>query len=336
MKKYNADVLIIGAGPVGLFGVYQAGFLGMSTIVVDAKEEVGGQLSALYPEKYIYDIPGFKQVLAQDLVDNLKAQADQFPCEYLLNRQVSAMVKHEDGTFSINTTENDEIVVKSIIIAAGAGAFVPNTPPIEGIEKLEGKSVHYFIKNTQIFKDKQIVIAGGGDSAVDWAVMLSDVAKHIYVVHRRDNFRAAQSTLDKMHEIAKSGKIEMVIPFALEDIKADGDNLQKVIVKNLKGEVKELEAEHLLAFFGLARNLGTLEQWGFNVNKMHSSIEVDRSTYETNIQGIFATGDVAQYDHKLKLISVGFSEIAVAIHCAWKYVFPNKVFHFTHSTSKKE
>jgi thioredoxin reductase (NADPH) len=334
MNKYNADILIIGAGPVGLFGVYQAGFLGMKAIVVDAKEEVGGQLSALYPEKFIYDIPAFPQILAQGLVDRLKEQADQFPAEYLLNRQVSNLIKNPDGSFTVNTTKNDEINVKAIIIAAGAGAFVPNTPPIDGIEKYENKYVHYFIKNTEIFRDKNIVIAGGGDSAVDWAVGLADIAKKIYVVHRRDNFRAAESTVAKMQELSKTDKLELVIPYMLDNIKGDGEKINAILVKSLKGDVRALEADHMLAFFGLARNLGSLENWGFNVNKMHSSIEVELGTYETNIPGVFAAGDVAQYSHKLKLISVGFAEIASSVHCAWKYVFPEKVFHFTHSTSK--
>lgn len=340
MKEYNTDILIIGAGPVGIFSAYQAGFLGMKTLIVDALSEIGGQPIALYPQKYIYDIPSQPKILAKDLIEQLIEQAKPFQKdgsgEYLLNRHVTELSRLDDEfkTFCVKTSVGDTIYAKAIVICAGAGAFGPNRPPLEGIEAYENKSVHYFVKEPEVFRDKNIVIAGGGDSAIDWAIGLSDVAKKIYMVHRRDNFRAAPASVEQLKNLAKEGKIEMVIPFMLEGLEGEGDKLNKVVVKDLDGNSKALEADHLLAFFGLSRSLGDLENWGFKINKLHSSIEVEVPTCETKIPGIFAVGDVAQYDHKLKLISVGFAESSMAMHAAWKYVFPDKILHFVHSTSK--
>ncbi|UQY80925.1 Ferredoxin--NADP reductase 2 [Candidatus Hepatincola sp. Av] len=332
--NHKADLLIIGAGPVGLFSVYQAGFLGMKTIVVDALKDVGGQLSALYPHKFIYDIPAFKEVLAKDLVTNLQEQANQFPTTYLMERLVNTLHINEDKTFQVTTSTQDIITCKAIIIAAGAGAFVPNRPPFANVTEFENKSIHYFVKDPQIFKGKELVIAGGGDSAVDWALALYDITEKIYVVHRRDHFRAAPSNVAKLKELAKTKKLELVIPYMLDGLEGEKGQLAKVLLKTLDGEKKVIKANSMLALFGLARSLGSLEQWGFNVNKLHASIDVNPVSYETKIPRIFAVGDVAQYDHKLKLILVGFSEAAVAIHSSWKYVFPDKPFHFVHSTTK--
>jgi thioredoxin reductase (NADPH) len=340
MKDYNTDILIIGAGPVGIFSAYQAGFLGMKTLIVDALAEIGGQPIALYPQKYIYDIPSQPKILAKDLIEQLIEQAKPFQKdgsgEYLLNRHVTELSRLDDEfkTFCVKTSTGDTIYARAIIICAGAGAFGPNRPPLEGIETFESKSVHYFVKDQAIFRDKNIVIAGGGDSAVDWAIGLADIAKKIYMVHRRDNFRAAPSSIAELKDLANTNKLEMVIPFMLEGLVGEADKLSQVIVKDLDGNSKTLEADHLLAFFGLSRSLGDLENWGFKINKLHSSIEVDVPTNETKIPGIFAVGDVAQYQHKLKLISVGFAESSMAIHEAWKYVFPDKKFHFVHSTAK--
>ncbi len=340
MKEYNTDLLIVGAGPVGIFSSYQAGFLGMKTLIVDALSEIGGQPIALYPYKYVYDIPSQPKILAKDLIDQLIEQAKPFAKdgsgEYLLNRHVTdlSIIDNDNKKFCVKTSQNDVIYAKAIIICSGAGAFGPNRPPIEGIEKYENKSVHYFVKDPEIFRDKNIVIAGGGDSAVDWAIGLADIAKKIYMVHRRDNFRAATSSIEQLKKLASTNKVEMVIPFMVEDIKIENNQLSNVIVKDLSGNIKNIEADHLLAFFGLSRSLGDLENWGFNINKLHSSIEVDVPTCETKVAGIFAVGDVAQYNHKIKLISIGFSESSMAIHSAWKYVFPDKSFHFMHSTAK--
>lgn len=341
MKEYNTDLLIIGAGPVGIFSAYQAGFLGMKTLIVDALSEIGGQPISLYPHKYIYDIPSQPKILAKDLISQLIEQAKPFTKdgsgEYLLDRHVTELFLEDyekNKTFCVKTSKNDVISAKAILICAGAGAFGPNRPPIDDIEKYENISIHYFVKNPEIFRDKNIVIAGGGDSAIDWAIGLADVAKKIYMVHRRDSFRAAPSSVNQMKALAENGKIEMVIPFMLDSIKGDNSKLTNVLLKDLVGNIKDIEADHLLAFFGLSRSLGDLESWGFEINKLHSSIEVSAPTFETKIPGIFAVGDVAQYEHKLKLISVGFAESSMAIHNAWKYIFPDRPFHFTHSTAK--
>ncbi|MDR2007821.1 MAG: NAD(P)/FAD-dependent oxidoreductase [Alphaproteobacteria bacterium] len=338
MQTYNTDILIVGAGPVGIFSVYQAGFLGMKTIVVDALAEIGGQPIALYPNKYIYDIPAYPKIQAADLIEKLIQQATPFMKDgsgvFLLNSQVLELSRGEDKQFCVKTSMGDTIYAKAIVICAGAGAFGPNRPPLENIENFEGQSVHYFVKNPEIFRDKNIVIAGGGDSAVDWAIELSNIAKKIYMVHRRDSFRAAPASVEQLKKLADESKIDMVIPFMLDGLKGDGKILKSVILKDLDDNKKEIEADHLLAFFGLSRSLGELENWGFKINKLHSSIEVNLPTCETAIDGIFAVGDVAQYEHKLKLISTGFAESSMALHAAWKYVFPDKPFHFVHSTSK--
>ncbi|MFL1780361.1 NAD(P)/FAD-dependent oxidoreductase [Candidatus Hepatincolaceae symbiont of Richtersius coronifer] len=334
MNKKATDLLIIGAGPVGLFASYQAGFLGMKTIIVDALDEIGGQLNALYPGKYIYDVAGLPKILAKDLIANLIEQSGQYNKNYLLSSQVTELYTNEDKSFDVKTSKNDIINCKAIIIAAGAGAFGPNRPLIEGINDYEGKSVHYLVKNPQDFSGKNVVIAGGGDSAVDWAITLADIAKKIYIIHRRNNFKAAASSMATLNELAKTDKLELVIPYNLDGITGQKGILNTVRVKSLENEVKDLPADHLLAFFGLSRSLGALDQWGFKIDQLHSTIEVKESSFETQIPGIFAVGDVAKYNHKLKLITLGFGEAASAVHCTWKYVFKDKVFHFVHSTAK--
>ncbi len=336
MKEYNTDMLIVGAGPVGLFASYQAGFLSMDNIVVDALDEIGGQLNALYPYKNIYDVAGFEKILAKDLVNNLTLQANQFNKNtYLMSRFITNLHINDNKTFKVSTSKNDCINCKAIVIAAGAGAFGPNRLPFDNIESYENKSVFYSVKNPQDFKNKVVVIAGGGDSAVDWAIGLVGIAKKIYVVHRRNNFRASPSSLNTLNDLVLDKKIEMMIPYNLDGITGTDGMLNKVSIKNMNSEVLDLQADCLLAFFGLSRSLGELEKWGFNINKLHSSIEVINSVCETKLPGIFAVGDVAQYEGKLKLITTGFGEAAMAVHSAWRYVFPNKVFHFVHSTSKE-
>ncbi len=335
MSKYNVDVLIIGSGPVGIFAAYQARFLGMTTLVVDALNEIGGQLNALYPYKKIYDIPGFPEILAKDLIENLKVQAANVGHEkYIMNTFVKTMSKLEDGTFEVGIGNNELVNCKAIIIAAGAGAFGPNRPPLSGIEELENKSVFYFVQNPEDFRDKVLVIAGGGDTAVDWTVGLANLAKKIYVIHRRDNFRAAETTVQEMRKLVVDGKVELVIPYQLSSLGIENEILKSVEVKTLKGDKKQIECDILLPFFGLSRDLGNLVNWGLELDKLKTSIVVKPSTFETSVNGIFAVGDVSEYEHKLKLISVGFAEAVLALHKSWEYVFPNKAFHFEHSTTK--
>lgn len=332
MEIINKDLLIIGAGPSGLFAIFEAGMLKISSVVIDSLDFIGGQCTALYPQKPIYDIPAYPSIDAADLIYKLKEQADPFNPLYLLGHQAIGLKKNEDKSFSITTSKNVQINCKCIIIAAGSGSFGPNRPPIANIEKFEGKSVFYLVNDTSIYNDKIVVIAGGGDSAVDWAVELSKLAKKIYVVHRRDKFRAAPESYDKMMQIASSGKIEMVIPYQLEGLEGENGQIKSVIVKDLDNNIKNLEADYLLPFFGLSMDLGPITSWGLQLNKSH--IEVTQKNMSTNIDGIYAIGDVATYEGKLKLILTSFAEAASACHDMYKYIFPDQALHFEYSTSK--
>ena len=328
----TTDVAIIGAGPVGLFAVFELGMLKIKCCVIDALPAVGGQCTALYPEKPIYDIPGFPSVEAAALIANLKQQAAPFAPEYVLGEQVVQCKKLADGSFSLVTSKGKTIHAKAVVIAAGCGAFGPNRPPLAGIEQYEATSVHYMVARREDFRGKNIVIAGGGDSAVDWAVSLADVAAKIYVVHRRDKFRAAPDMVDKMQALAARGTIEMVVPYQLEALEGDGTNLSGVVVKSMDGAIRTLDAQHLLAFFGLSMELGPIADWGLNLDMSH--IAVERGTCATNTPGIFAIGDIATYEHKLKLILCGFSEAAQAAHAIRDIVYPGQAYHFEYSTSK--
>ncbi len=331
---YNTDIVIIGSGPVGIFSVFQAGLLGMRSVVVDSLDEIGGQLNALYPEKYIYDIPAHPQIYAKDVVENLKEQASKYNPVYLLSQTTNGLEKNGD-TFTVTTSKGNTIHAKAVIIAAGAGAFGPNIPNVEGIEDFEKTSVHYFIKDKSIFAGKDIAIAGGGDSAVDWALTLAETANKIYFIHRRNKFRAANDTVSQLVNLAETtDKIEMVIPYTMTKINGENGKISSIDLAKVGEGEKNIKCDHLLAFFGLTRSLGTLKSWGFDVDENLSLINVKNTICETNIKGIYAVGDVANYEHKIKLILTGFAEASQALHHAWQYVFPDKVFHFVHSTSK--
>lgn len=332
MTIYKTDIVIVGAGPSGLFSVFEAGMLKMKCHIIDTLEIIGGQCTALYPEKPIYDIPAHPKVLASELIELLEAQAEPFHPVYHLNQQVQKINEKNDGSFVVETSKNIKIECKAIIIAGGCGAFGPNRPPLENIEKFEGSSIFYSVRNKKEFVDKKVVIAGGGDSAVDWAISLAEIAQKIYVVHRRDKFRCAPESADKMKKLEAQGKIEMVIPFQLEGLEGNDSKLSHVIVKDFDNNIKKIEADYLLPFFGLAMELGPIANWGLNLNKHH--IEVDRGTMQTSIKGIYAVGDIATYPHKLKLILTGFAECASACHDIFKLVFPDQVYHFEYSTSK--
>ena len=332
MTIYKTDIVIVGAGPSGLFSVFEAGMLKMKCHIIDTLEIIGGQCTALYPEKPIYDIPAHPKVLASELIELLEAQAEPFHPVYHLNQQVQKIDEKNDGSFVVETSKNVKIECKAIIIAGGCGAFGPNRPPLENIEKFEGNSIFYSVRNKKEFVDKKVVIAGGGDSAVDWAISLAEIAQKIYVVHRRDKFRCAPESAEKMKKLEAQGKIEMVIPFQLEGLEGNDSKLSHVIVKDFDNNIKKIEADYLLPFFGLAMELGPIANWGLNLNKHH--IEVDRGTMQTSIKGIYAVGDIATYPHKLKLILTGFAECASACHDIFKLAFPDQVYHFEYSTSK--
>ena len=332
MTTHTTDIAIIGAGPVGLFGIFEAGMLKMKCHVVDALDEVGGQCTAMYPEKPIYDIPGFPSVDGAELIAQLEEQAAPFDPVYHLGQTVEKLEKSDDG-WKLETSKGTVVQAKAVVIAAGCGAFGPNRPPLEGLEEYEGSSVFYLVKRREDFRGKRIVIAGGGDSAVDWVNSLAELAEKIYVVHRRPKFRAAPESVSRMEALAaESDKVEMVIPYQLAGLEGENGTLTGVKVATLQGEERTLEADILLPFFGLATDLGPIASWGLNVHMNH--INVHPTTAATSEAGIFAIGDIATYDNKLKLILCGFSEAAFAMHSARDIIYPDTAYHFEYSTSK--
>ncbi len=330
----ETDVLIIGAGPVGLFAVFECGMHKLSTCVVDALPHVGGQCSALYPEKPIYDIPAHPGILAQELVDNLQKQAEPFHPNYLLSQSVISIESLSDlgNLWQVKTSAEKTINCKAIILAAGVGAFGPNKPPLKNLSFYENQgAIHYSIRQKEIFRDKDVVIAGGGDSAVDWALILKDIASSVKVVHRRAKFRAAPDSEEKLNAAAANGEIEIVTPFQLKALHGDA-TLTHVEVETLDGDSKMLKADYLVPFFGLSMNLGPITEWGLGFDK--KCISIEQSTSCTNRPGIYAIGDVATYLHKQKLILTGFAEAAQAAHSIRRFLFPDEVVHFEYSTTK--
>jgi len=327
----RTDVVIIGAGPVGLFAIFECGMLKLHCHVIDALDAVGGQCIALYPEKPIYDIPGFPQIEAAALIDRLAEQAAPFDPVYHLGQQVVSLARTADG-WLLATSAGTVIACSAVIIAGGSGAFGPNRPPLDNLEAYENRSVFYLVKRRQDFAGKRVVIAGGGDSAVDWAVSLAEIAANVMVVHRRDKFRAAPETVAKMRALADAGKIEMVIPYQLSALQGPGGMLTGVEVETLDGDKRVLPADTLLAFFGLAMELGPIAEWGLDIHGFH--IAVDQSTMGTTLPGVFAIGDIATYPGKLKLILTGFAEGATAAQGAFTFARPGEALHFEYSTSK--
>ena len=334
---HETDIAIIGAGPVGLFAVFECGMLRMRCHVIDALDGIGGQCTALYPEKPIYDVPGFPAIDAADLIERLEQQAAPFNPVFHLGQRVERLTPRGDGGgdgdgWVLETTAGTTIAVKAVMIAGGVGAFGPNRPPLAGLEAYEGRSVHYMVQRKAEFAGRRVVIAGGGDSALDWAIALADLAAHVYLVHRRPKFRAAPDSVAKAEALAAAGRVEMVIPYQLAALDGADGQISTVTVATLDGQRRDLPADALLAFFGLSSNLGPMLDWGLSLEK--SQITVDPSTCETNLPGIYAIGDIASYPKKLKLILTGFSDAAMAAHAAFPRVHPDAVLRFEHSTTK--
>jgi thioredoxin reductase (NADPH) len=330
-QVHKTDVAIIGAGPVGLFAVFECGMLKMHCHVIDALEGAGGQCVALYPEKPIYDIPGYPAIEAAELVAKLEQQAAPFHPTYHLGHQVQKLTRQGER-WLVETNLGTVIDARAVVIAAGCGAFGPNRPPLNDLDKFEGKSVFYLVKRREAFRGKRVVIAGGGDSALDWTLGLADIAERIYVVHRRPKFRGAPESVARMEALAKAGRIDLVVPYQLHSLVGDAGKLEAVEVATLDGAVKRLEADILLPFFGLAMDLGPIAHWGLNLERNH--ISVDPESCATSQPGIFAIGDIANYPGKLKLILCGFSEAAMAAHAIYPLVHPGEALHFEYSTSK--
>lgn len=331
-SSFSSDIAVIGAGPVGLFTVFQAGMLNLSTTVIDALDIPGGQCSALYPEKPIYDIPAYPMITGENLIEQLQRQAAPFRPQYRLGETVDGLTRRPDGGFVLTLSSGASLTVGGVVIAAGCGAFGPNRPPLERLAEFENKSVFYLVRRREDFRDRRVVIAGGGDSAVDWALSLADVAARVMVVHRRPKFRAAPESERQLKELADRGKIDLVIPYQLDALEGTEGQISAVLVKDLDNNQRRLEADALLAFFGLAMNLGPIAHWGLNLERNH--IAVDPASMRTSAEGIFAVGDIAQYPGKLKLILSGFAEAAMAAHALRHYLHPDQVLHFEYSTTR--
>ena len=332
MTVHQTDVAIIGAGPVGLFAVFEAGMLGLRCHVLDALSAVGGQCVALYPEKPIYDIPGYPEIESQTLIDRLAEQAAPFDPVYHLGHPVTGLTAIEGNRWRVTNSAGVVVDAGAVIIAAGVGAFGPHRPPLAGLEAYEGTSVFYLVERREAFRDKRVVIAGGGDSAVDWAISLAEIAASVAVVHRRDKFRAAPESERRLRALAAEGRIEMVVPYQLAGLEGSDGRLEAVIVQTLKGESRAVPADILLPFFGLSMDLGPIAEWGLTLE--HKHIAVDQATCATNRPGLFAVGDIATYPGKLKLILTGFSEAAMAAHAIHPLLRPDEVLRFEYSTTK--
>ena len=330
--QHHTDVVIVGAGPVGLFAVFEAGMLGMRCHVVDVLDAPGGQCYALYPEKPIYDIPGTPRIDAAGLIDKLAEQIAPFTPVYHLDQQVATLAPREAGGWRVGTTGGVTIDCRAVIVAAGVGAFGPNRPPLDGLAAFEGTSVFYMVRRREDFRDKRVVIGGGGDSAVDWALSLAEVAASVAVVHRRDKFRGAPEMVARLKRLAEAGTVELVVPYQLAALEGADGQLSAVVVRDLAGTERRLDADVLLPFYGLAMELGPIADWGLALD--NKQIAIDPATSQTNVPGVFAIGDIVTYPGKLKLILTGFSEAAVAAHAIHPLVFPDQELHWEYSTTK--
>ncbi len=326
----KTDALIIGAGPTGLFCVHQLGIIGLKCEVVDNLDKIGGQCIELYPDKPIYDIPAIPVCTGEELTNNLIEQIKPFKTNFHLNDRVEEIKKDKNSWF-IKTSKGKEFKAPNIIIAGGVGSFEPRKFSVKECEKFEGKEILYSIKDKAIFKDKTVTIFGGGDSALDWAIELSN-SSNIKLVHRRNEFRGAESSVNKVKELEKKGKIEILTQYQLSSV--EGENkINTIKVKHEDGSVKKIETDYVLGFFGLIMQLGPIINWGLNLNKKH--IPVNTENFETNQKGIFAIGDICAYPGKLKLILSGFHEGALAARGCFKYARPDENLRFEFSTTSK-
>ena len=325
----TTDLCIIGAGPVGLFAVFEAGLLKMRCHLIDALPQVGGQLSEIYPQKPIYDIPGYPEVKAQELVDNLMKQIETFKPTFSLGERVESLDKQDDGSFIVGTNEGNLVHCQVVVIAGGLGCFEPRKPEITNLEHFEGKGVGYMVKNPELLRDRRVVLAGGGDSALDWTLYLANIAKEVTLVHRSDSFRGAPDSAEKVFDLASQGKINLILNSTISSINGNGV-LKEVTLLHKDKREHTIEADNLIALFGLTPKLGPIADWKLAIEK--SAIQVDTVDYSTNVERIYAIGDINTYPGKLKLILCGFHEAALMCQSAFRYVFPNQKLSFKYTT----
>ena len=324
----QTDILIIGAGPTGLFTVFEAGLLKMRCHIIDALPQAGGQCSELYPKKPIYDIPGFPEILAGDLTENLLEQGKQFEPGFTLGERADTIEKLEDGSFIVTTNKGTKHAAPIIAIAGGLGSFEPRKPDLEHIDFYENRGLNYFIKDPEVYRNKRVVISGGGDSALDWSIFLSDVAKEVTLIHRRNEFRGALDSLEKVQDLTAQGKINLITPAVVTKIGGE-DHIEKVVVSK-EGEEVTIDTDYFIPLFGLSPKLGPIANWGLEIEK--NAIKVDTFDYQTNIPGIFAIGDVNTYPGKLKLILCGFHEATLMCQAAYKIINPGKRYILKYTT----
>jgi len=318
----KTDILIIGAGPTGLFTVFEAGLLKLKCHLIDALPQPGGQCSELYPKKPIYDIPGFPEILAGDLTKNLLEQAKQFEPGFTLGERADTVEKQEDGTFIVTTNKGTKHQAPVVAIASGLGSFEPRKPQLENLSKFEDKGVEYMIKEPEVYRDKNVIIAGGGDSALDWSIFLADIAKSVTLIHRRNEFRGHLDSVEKVQELKNAGKINLITPAEVTNILGDG-KVEAIEITKKDEAPFNLETDHFIPLFGLSPKLGPIANWGLEIEK--NAVKVNNALdYQTNIPGIFAIGDGNFYPGKLKLILCGFHEATIMCQAAYKIIHPGK------------
>ena len=326
----STDICIIGAGPVGLFAVFEAGLLKLRCHVVDALPQVGGQLSEIYPKKPIYDIPGYPEVLAGDLIQNLMRQIEPFHPTFTLGERVERFEKLEDGTFHLITADGTVIHCKTICIAGGLGSFEPRKPAIENLDSYEaGKGVYYMVRDPETFRDQRIVIAGGGDSALDWTIFLANVAKEVTLVHRGTTFRGAADSAEKVKDLHDAGKVNLVLSSNVTHVHGP-ERLEAVTITANDSTARTLAVESFIPLFGLTPKLGPIGEWGLEIE--NDAVKVDTLDYSTSVPGVYAIGDINTYPGKLKLILCGFHEAALMAQGAYKHIFPDKKYVLKYTT----
>ncbi|MFC7356444.1 NAD(P)/FAD-dependent oxidoreductase [Jejudonia soesokkakensis] len=325
----NTDILIIGAGPTGLFAVFEAGLLKLKCHLIDALPQPGGQCSEIYPKKPIYDIPAFPEILAGDLVDNLMKQIEPFQPGFTLGERAETIEKQADGSFIVTTSKGTKHHAPIVAIAGGLGSFEPRKPPIATIASFEDKGVEYIIRDPELYRNKKVVIAGGGDSALDWSIFLTEVASEVTLIHRRNEFRGALDSVEKVQDLKDAGKLKLITPAEVIDI-VGKDKVEGVSIKQ-GADVFNMVCNHFIPLFGLSPKLGPIADWGLEIEK--NAIKVDNTLdYQTNIPGIYAIGDVNTYPGKLKLILCGFHEATLMCQSAYQRIFPDKRYVMKYTT----